>query len=469
MRSALKLTPSVAVLVLGCTPEAAEGPCPQVEDACLRAERRDGTCIAVPDVGAPCGEDGTGTCNPAGACAGPQMALSANLEHTCVVLHDKSTWCWGDNTWAQLGNGGYDFAPSPARAELPPAIAIGTGYAHSCAILESGAVACWGDNEAGQSAWPATQTPIPLPAVVIGLEDLRFVAVTAGKGHTCALSDAGDVHCWGYNDYGQCGVDPQSGPGGPTIRAVAPSQTPVLSGVRELIANKNHACALTESQEVQCWGDNSAGQLGADPATIPYSFEPLPVALAGGVHALHVGLGFESSYAVGENQRLYAWGRNSRGQLGNGSTEPDFAPTPSETLFEQDGELVPLESVTDVFRADGSHQCARLAESAPLASSYVCWGGNDYGELGYGTLPVMGEVFPAAHPATALPQNGGRLAFGEDYGCVVVPHDVAVANDYDDVWCWGQRELVGDGSVADPEQAQLEPARVRWIAAAPDG
>lgn len=435
----------------------------------MRAERRDGRCIDVPDVGGACGADGAGSCNPAGACAGPNMALSAALEHSCVVLHDGSTWCWGDNTWGQLGNGNYDFGAAPMRVALAPAIAIGTGYAHSCAIVESGQIHCWGNNEAGQSGWPPTQTSIPVPLPVLGLEGIRFAAVAGGKGHTCALSEDGAVHCWGYNDFGQCGVDPEPDEGGmPTVRTVAPSVVPVLTGVRSFVANNNHACALTMN-EIICWGENDKGQLAQDPLVVPYSFAPLAVSLPNDLDAIGIGLGFASSYAVGSDNHLYAWGFNGRGQLGSGSTDPDFTFVPAETmLLDQGGAPVPLENVTEVYRSDGSHQCAKVTDSTALGAGYACWGGNDCGELGYGALPTQGEVFPAARPASALPDRGVQLAFGEDHGCMVVPRDVAVAGDYDDVWCWGRKELVGDGTQPpdDPTELlppHLRPVRVRWL------
>jgi alpha-tubulin suppressor-like RCC1 family protein len=192
---------------------------------------------------------------------------------------------------------------------------------------------------------------------------------------------------------------------------------------------------------------------------------PLTVVLPGGMHATHVGLGYATSYAVGDHGHLYAWGNNVRGQLGSGSIEPAATFEPTETMLESGSGIVPLTGVSAVFRADGSHQCAQRSGSASSEPDYVCWGGNDYGELGYGTLPTPGEEFAAARVASALPPRGDRLAFGEDHGCLVVPRDVTVAGDYDDVWCWGRKEFVGDGTVADPSQpssAQLEAERVRW-------
>ena len=444
-----------------------EEACPAAEQECFRAACETGACVAVPDVGKACGEDAAGTCNPAGACSGPTMMVSALLDHSCARLYDGSVWCWGDNTWGQLGDGTREFRSSPVRVKnLEPARWVGTGYAHSCAVTEQGRIFCWGDNEGGQCGTVLSAEPILRPSLVEGLDGIEFERVTGGKAHTCARSTAGSVYCWGYNDFGQAGVDPEpDGRGDPTVRSVLPSTTPVVAQAGSVEANKNHSCAVTGSG-LLCWGNNDFGQIAQDPATVPYSFEPVPVALPSG--AIDVGIGFESSYAVGENNRVYAWGNNARGQLGIGATVPDRAFTPMEVMFDGQLGLDPLLNATEVFRSDGSHQCAKVQNAVEYGAGYVCWGGNDHGELGYGTLPTKGEVFPAARPATKIPAAGISMAHGEDHGCVVVLRGAGVAEAYDDVWCWGRKELIGDGTAlpANPAETlppQLDAKPVLWL------
>jgi alpha-tubulin suppressor-like RCC1 family protein len=193
----------------------------------------------------------------------------------------------------------------------------------------------------------------------------------------------------------------------------------------------------------------------------------VPLAVSLPARAIYVGIGWESSHAVGENNRVYSWGRNTKGQLGSGSLEPEFTFEPQEVKFSGQLGLQPLENVIAVFRSDGSDQCAQVQNPVEYGAGYVCWGGNDYGELGFGELPTKGEKFPAARPATAVPPGGVGMSHGEDHGCVVVPKDADTPGTYDDVWCWGRKEYVGDGTDPPDDPSitlppQLTATRVLW-------
>lgn len=450
-----------------------EEECAAPEEECFRSVCRAGACAAVPHVGKTCGEDALGACNPAGACAGPTMKVSALRDHTCALLDDGSVWCWGDNAYGEIGDGTRDFRGSPVRVnDLEPAIAIGTGYVHACAVTKAGRIYCWGHNKAGECGVP-TPEPVLRPSLVPGLDGIEFIDVTAGKGHTCALSTTGGVHCWGWNHVGQSGVDPEPDrQGNATKDSVPPSAVPLdMPQVRSVVSNKNHNCALTAGG-VYCWGDNRgdyvrphlSGQIGQDPQVVAYSHMPVLVPLP--TDPINVGLGFESSYAVGSDSHVYAWGLNHRGQLGIGTVDPQFTFTPTQVMFDGELGLEPLENITEVYRADGSHQCAKVESPPAYGSAYVCWGGNDDGELGYGVLPTPGENFPAARPATKIPVDGIGMSHGEDHACIVIPRDPSVALTYNDVWCWGRRQYVGDGT-GHPNVGtwppQLEPTPVLWL------
>jgi alpha-tubulin suppressor-like RCC1 family protein len=179
-------------------------------------------------------------------------------------------------------------------------VALTAGLNHTCALFDDGGIRCWGDDRFGQLGLthpPAGTPPGPhFPAVDLG--GTRAVAVAAGAYHTCALLDGGPVGCWGWNDYGQLGD--VAYPGGD----VAPGLiAPVaLSGgvrARAIAAGAFHSCAITTAGEVTCWGLNRAGQVGlpfddSHPSAAPGT----AIDLGRSRTALALGLGTSHSCAV---------------------------------------------------------------------------------------------------------------------------------------------------------------------------
>jgi alpha-tubulin suppressor-like RCC1 family protein len=134
------------------------------------------------------------------------------------------------------------------------ATALGAGDRHTCALLADGRVQCWGYNRAGQLG-DGTTTQRSTPTTVTGLGG-RATALAAGWSHTCALLADGRVQCWGNNSLGQLGD-------GTTTQRSTPTTVTGLGGMATaLAAGGEHTCALLEGGRVQCWGYNSAGQLG---------------------------------------------------------------------------------------------------------------------------------------------------------------------------------------------------------------
>ncbi len=175
--------------------------------------------------------------------------------------------------------------PTPTPTASPPGVgaaAIAAGGSHTCALTTAGAVRCWGSNFNGQLGdglpwwWDWENWQSPTPVDVVGLSS-GVTAIGAGAYHTCALTTAGAVKCWGWNYYGQLGNGTNAGP--EPCPDFACSTTPVnvigLTGVAAISAGAAHTCALTTAGAVKCWGDNYYGQLGSGSKS--FSETPLDV------------------------------------------------------------------------------------------------------------------------------------------------------------------------------------------------
>ena len=212
-------------------------------------------------------------------------SIAVGGAHSCAKNEAGQLFCWGDNTTGQLGGGlsPVDHECNSAHwsrdgfCEASPRgvyggfvfTAVSGGWDHTCGVTE-GTLLCWGANGAGQLGATTsqytcpvlrggTQPCAPYPVRVgfpFASADMPVVAVATGEGHTCALTGAGTIYCWGRNDRGQLGI------GAVGDRALP---TPVaLDGItfRALTAALDHTCALAANGDAYCWGNNSGGQLG---------------------------------------------------------------------------------------------------------------------------------------------------------------------------------------------------------------
>jgi len=141
--------------------------------------------------------------------------------------------------------------------------AISAGYYHSCALTNKGEVKCWGANGSGQLGDGTTEDRSS-PVTVQGLE-LGAVAVSTGGAHTCAIEKPGNLKCWGNNYYGQIGD-------GTKINRTTPQSVPNLElGVTAVSAGYGHTCAITPANTAKCWGYNVHRQSENFPFAEPLS------------------------------------------------------------------------------------------------------------------------------------------------------------------------------------------------------
>ncbi|RYZ02140.1 MAG: hypothetical protein EOO73_32995 [Myxococcales bacterium] len=258
------------------------------------------------------------------------IQVSAGDGHSCALLADGTVRCWGDNQVSQYGDDTTDNSDMPVQASnLSNVVQIAAGAGHTCALSKEGAVDCWGRNDKGQTGAVTEFEPLtatPLPSRVPGL-DADVVQLASGYVHTCALLRDNTVKCWGSNELAQLAE----------AATVTTTYTPVVianlgKDIVQIAAGHFHTCVLLEDSTVQCWGRNAQGQLGADPVKTPTSIVPVSVSgLPGPVLQLTAGYGH--TCALLESEDIYCWGDDYYGQLGDGKLEVEsFTPVKVQGL-----------------------------------------------------------------------------------------------------------------------------------------
>lgn len=298
--------------------------------------------------------------------------VAAGASHACALTTSGSVWCWGWNTYGQIGDGTTTDRHAPvAVAGLTGATMVVAGYIHSCALTTSGGVKCWGGNHSGQLG-DGTTTDRLTPVDVLGVSGA--LAIVSGAYHTCVLTATRGIQCWGENEDGQLGD-------GTMTERHAPVDVSGLSEVQGVYADSkgHHTCAVTGTGGVKCWGYNEFGQLGDGTTTN----QAAPVDISGLDGVTDMALGFSHTCAGTSTGGAKCWGSNSMGTLGDGTTVDRLAPV----------EVAGLVGATGIA-AGNFHTCAAIADG-----DVMCWGWNHSGQLGDGTTtqrntPVSVVGFP---------------------------------------------------------------------------
>jgi alpha-tubulin suppressor-like RCC1 family protein len=264
------------------------------------------------------GTDGStivGTPGAVKGLAGPVVQISNGAGHVCAVINNAAApQCWGNNQSGQLGDGSETQRDSPTTvANLPVHVAtVAAGNGFTCAVVTNGHVYCWGDNTWGQLG-NNSNNQSSSPVQVMNLANV--VQVAAGSTFACALITNGTVDCWGSNADGQLGNNSTN----PSLVPVAVHNLPAAV---QIAVSGNTACAMTQgAQAVDCWGDNTFGELGAN-STAADSLLPVAVNGFGGGGALTLSTGQGDSFCLIESSddHTLCWGDNTYDQLGDGNT-----------------------------------------------------------------------------------------------------------------------------------------------------
>jgi alpha-tubulin suppressor-like RCC1 family protein len=316
-------------------------------------------------------------------------SISVGDSVACGATSDNHTYCWGDNSSGQLGNGSSARGSSATPTLVTGSVSggafllarVAAGGRHVCGLTAGGAAWCWGNDAFNQlgngESFPlSSTTPIPVAGGQI------FSTITAGANHTCALRSDGAAYCWGDNSRGQIGAGPIG----------SPIDVPVLvtggQSFSSISAGGNHTCGITRAGAAFCWGSNDNGDLGHGDVT---DFYDVPMAVAGGRTYKSISVGAQSACGVTTAGGVLCWGANTYGQLGNGIALSVSSASPVALGADNNGTSHSDFAAVTVGRR---HACAVGASGA------YCWGSNVYGALG-NELQALKQPAPQK---TATPQ-----------------------------------------------------------------
>ena len=381
-----------------------------------------------------------------GVCDGPDACmtvvdLSLGNGHTCAVWSDGSLRCWGSGSQGQLGQGDADMLFRNVPTVVPGlenVIGVGAGGFHTCARFEDGTVSCWGYSNAGQNGRLMSSG---VPALVAGLADVSDLGL--GQEHSCAVLTTGEAMCWGLNAESELGrgIDSPIFTEVPDfvcpVGSVGPCVGNQATDIAEIHGGSYHTCLLTTGGVAACWGLANNGRTSHATDTD----NPTEVYL-GGDSATSVSVGTAHSCVAAAGGSARCWGGNTAGQLGdpNAGTESQFAlhvytDAAGTTLLNGALAVASFSSSTCALRIGGDIRC---------------WGENDSGQLGDGTMS-NDSFFAVANGITA---DATLVRVGGGHACALVGTE--------DLRCWGGNSggQLGNG---DPTLAnQPTPVPVTW-------
>ena len=400
--------------------------------------------------------------------SGSENDGSASYGFSLAVGSDGNAYAWGDNSQGQLGDGTTTERHTPVMVRTPdrstypdlPAdftyLQVSGGRYHSLALGSDGNVYAWGNNRYGQLGNGTTNTSQKTPVRVKTPdrstypdlpEDFTYVQVSAGELHSLALGSDGNVYAWGSNQYGQLCNGTTGSYRNTPAKVGKPAGAPADFTYVQVSGGYWHSLAVGSDGNAWAWGYNNFGQLG-NGTTGSYRNTPVRVKtpdrstypnLPADFTYLQVSGGWQHSLAVGSDGNAYAWGYNSRGRLGDGTSTERHAPVRVKTPDRKAYPDLPADFTYLQVSAGGDHSLAVGSDGNAYA-----WGSNGDGQLGNNTTSSSSVPARVRDPANPTDTSRGLKATQVSGGQL---HSLALGSD-GNAWAWGYNTYgqLGDGS-----------------------
>ncbi|GAB1598948.1 probable E3 ubiquitin-protein ligase HERC4 isoform X1 [Argonauta hians] len=313
---------------------------------------------------------------------GPIENIACGQNHTLIALEDGSTYSCGNNDYNQLGH-------SKSRTRLAHVTTLknlnvkraAVGVCHSLVLHRGGEVYSWGDNSRGQLGRAAMEDEEwwRIPKLVKELALHTVIQITCGAYHCMALTDVGDVWCWGANNHGQLGVGMNS------EQCDRPRHLICLRGipVAQIAAGDYHSFIMSKSGAIFGWGRNSFGQLGLNDEidrNSPTFCKPLK-----NQRLKYISCGENHTAALTQEGGVYTFGAGGYGQLGHGTTHNAIMP---KMVIELMGTIITQ------IACGRNHTLAYASTSSKLYT----FGLGGSGQLGLGTTNNRNYPYPIGTP-----------------------------------------------------------------------
>ncbi|MGZ6479213.1 MAG: RCC1 domain-containing protein [Bdellovibrionales bacterium] len=314
------------------------------------------------------------------------VSVSANYSGACTLLATGAVYCWGQNANGEVGNGniGTMYKSATATSLVSGVTKISSGGFHNCALKSDGTVFCWGSNTYGQLGLPLTTAMTSTPTLVTLPSAATALSLSART--SCALLTTGDVYCWGRNNYGQLGD-------GTTVDRLTPAKVLLKDKALQISLGDNTGCAILQTDnKLNCWGSNANNESRGTVESLRYATDMLGIVGKAvkdtGITTLIQGVYNSPQYGcavllTGETQ---CWGDNQLSELGQG-----LAPSFNQLIANVTG----LGAGTSADVHLGIYTGCSLLQNTGV----FCWGNNSQGQIGNGgVVNVSSNMDPGATP-----------------------------------------------------------------------
>lgn len=284
---------------------------------------------------------------------------------TCAIETNGVMWCWGNETWSNLGNGALGSSLVPVQVAGGKTWASAAlGAYHTCAIDTAGRLYCWGGNSNGQAGVGNGASSFDSPQAVG--TDTDWVQVKATQIDSCARKSDNSLYCWGGNSYGIHGR-------GNVSPVTVPTATTPGMAWKDFDFGLDHACGIRTDGTLWCWGRNFNAQVGWPYESFSVSYSPMQVGSANDWDKVF--LGWNTSCAIKTTGTLWCWGYGADGALGIGPVAYWKVHTPTQVGTAND------------WAAVG----ARWSDACGIRTNgdRYCWGKQLFSEWGNGSA-----IFP---------------------------------------------------------------------------